>query len=75
MGRCRAEEAERIAKHRQFKAQGQAKLEELIRDAKSGKKAKQGGGERKFGSDPFDFVPPGMTPQDFMFGDGGPTRG
>ncbi len=70
----RAEEAERIAKHRQFKAQGQAKLEELIRDARSGKKVKQGGKERKFGSDPFDFVPQGLTHQDFVFGDG-PTRG
>ena len=40
--------------------------------------AQQGGKERRFGSDPFDFVPPGVTPQDFMFGDGpllGPTRG
>ena len=70
----RTEEAERIAKHRQFKAQGQAKLEELIRDARSGKKVKQGGKERKFGSDPFDFVPQGLTHQDFVFGDG-PTRG
>ena len=149
----RAEENERIQRNRQFKAQGQARLEELIRDAKLGKKikqvtlcycsvtlmsgawilhspssvddkldvastdsgtplaapglciwpvhsdgifragnvasrgstpaeiavaAEQGGKERRFGSDPFDFVPPGVTPQNFMFGDGpllGPTRG
>ena len=38
---CRAEENERIQRNRQFKAQGQARLEELIRDAKLGKKIKQ----------------------------------
>ena len=68
------EEEERIAKHRHFKAQGQARLEELIRDARAGKKAKQGAKERKLGSDPFDFVPQGLTHKDFVFGDG-PTRG
>lgn len=71
---CRIEEEERIAKHRHFKAQGQARLEELIRDARAGKKAKQGAKERKLGSDPFDFVPQGLTHKDFVFGDG-PTRG
>ena len=38
---CRAEETERIQRNRQFKAQGQARLEELIRDAKLGKKINQ----------------------------------
>ena len=38
---CRAEEDARIQRNRQFKAQGQARLEELIRDAKLGKKIKQ----------------------------------
>ena len=73
-GARRAEEDARAAMHRQYKAQGQARLEELIRDARAGKKAKQHGKERRLGSDPFDFLPQGVTPQDFMFGDG-PTRG
>ena len=53
-------------------------IKRLIPKLKHAMAAQQGGKERRFGSDPFDFVPPGVTPQDFMFGDGpllGPTRG